>query len=140
MIPPFKVDESGVYFTVLVFQDYVIKIPKKDKVKDIEALKFISDTQTHVSEHVNGVLPCWLIENVLVMPTAKGTRSDQRKDKNEHIKKLKKEILAQINDLGYTLSDTGSRNTFYDEEQDQVYMIDFHAVKKGVPSKKKRKR
>lgn len=127
--PGFILDESGYYFTVLIFNDYVVKIPKKDLVKDVEELKFIADTQTELAEHVNGVLPCWLIENVLVMPKAKGRRADACLSKKAHIKGLKMEILSKIKDMGYELKDTGSRNMFYDEAEDQVYMIDFHAVK-----------
>jgi len=135
---PFKIDESGVYFTVLIFDDYVIKIPKKDKVKDINALKFISDAQTSISENVNGVLPCWLIEGVLVMPKAKGVRSDKVPEKKGHIKQLRSKVLEQIKELGYELRDHGFKNIFYDEDQDQVYMIDFHAVRTFQPKNKKR--
>ncbi len=127
---PFKIDESGVYFTVLVFEDYVVKIPKKDKVKDVQELKFIADTQTKVSEHVDGVLPCWLIDNVLIMPKAPGKRADEFPDKKTYFKNMKQKILSQIKDLGYDLRDTGMKNMFYDESQDQIYMIDFHAVRK----------
>ncbi len=128
IFPKFTIDESGVYFTVLVFEDYVVKIPKKDKVKQVSELKFISDSQTKLSD-IKGVLPCWLIENVLVMPKAKGKRSDQYPEKKAHIKALRNEILEKIKGKGYELRDTGQRNMFYDEEQDQVYMIDFHAIK-----------
>jgi len=136
---PFKIDETGVYFTVLIFDDYVVKIPKRDKVKDINMLKFISDSQTELSEKVNGVLPCWLIEGVLIMPKAKGKRSDHHKDKKEHIKALRQEILDQIKSFGYELKDHGFKNMFYDEEQDQVYMIDFHAIRTSKNKSKKKK-
>lgn len=127
--PGFTLDETGVYFSVLVFQDYVVKIPKKEMGMEVEQLKFIAEAQTELAEHVNGVLPCWMIENVLIMPKAKGRRADACLSKKAHIKALKAEILHKIKDLGYELRDTGARNMFYDEAEDQVYMIDFHAVR-----------
>ncbi len=137
---PFKVDETGVYFTVLVFEDYVIKIPKKDKVKDVKELKFISDTQTEVSKHVDGILPCWLIENVLIMPKSPGKRTDEfSAGEKQKFKQIKNQILEQIKTLGYDLRDTGMKNMFYDKDQDQLYIIDFHAVRLNNTQKEQRR-
>ena len=129
--PPFIINEEGVYFTVLMFEDYVVKIPRPDRINDVKELKFIAESQDFLSENINGILPCWLIECCLIMPRAKGIRADKLSyDEKDHIQLLRNVILEQIEKLEYELIDCGSKNMFYDEGEDQVYLIDFHAIKK----------
>jgi len=129
----YRIDDSGVYFKVYVFQYFVVKVPKHKRFKDLKALQYIAEAQTYLSQHVEGVLPCYLMGKWLVMPTAPGKRGDAFSDnKWECIKQKRDEIVSQIREHGYTLGDVGKKNVFYDEREDKVYIIDFHPVKKQI--------
>lgn len=133
-----EVADKGAYFIVFMFPDHVVKIPKRSKFhknkkrkEDLnETLSAIAEVQSYLAERVEGVLPCWVINNYLVMPRAPGKRGDKLTDKQwERASEIRDELLQQINEHGYTLQDTGKDNLHYDPATDKVYLIDFHLVK-----------
>lgn len=127
----FKVNNEGKFFTVLIFDDYVIKFPKSNTCKDKD-MDRIAKFQTELSRKVNGVLPCTKVDNVLVMPKSPGKRTDEyrgAKLKN-HIRHLVSRKKKEIEMLGYKISDLSWKNCFYDEENDQLYIIDLHKLEK----------
>ncbi len=133
-VPSFKVDDTGTYFIVLVFDDFVVKIPRKqnDKRRE-EKLAKITAAHNYLSGKVKGVLPCENWDGFLVMPRAPGERADTRKDIEGHIGGLRVKLMQEIEaaDKGlfpFIKSDVGKTNLFYDEEGDRLYLVDVHGV------------
>jgi len=134
--PDFTLEQAGDYFVVLVFDDYVIKV-SRNKNTSKERLKAIAEIQTQASEQIPGILPCYYREGALVMPKAPGIRVDKIKcpEKLKHINRQKDHIVSQVKALGYDIHDSRKANLFYDEENDQLYIIDFHLAKGVRPMK-----
>ena len=120
------VDDSGNHFRVIVFENYVVKIPRTaDKRAELDD---IVEVQNYLAEHVDGILPVERVEDVLVMARAPGERADKRDDWL-YLRDLRDEIQAQVNDLGYVIMDIGVSDMFYDESDDQLYLVDFSQVR-----------
>lgn len=134
--PEFEVNEDGTFFTVLIFEDYVIKVPRRKKSaksppgftrKDIDRMVEI---QNEIAEKVDGVPPCRQVGVCVVMPRVKGVRCDEIEDQ-QLIKRKRDEVLSQISGMGYQLRDCGKNNMIYCPDEDQMYMVDFHIIKGG---------
>ena len=127
--PNFTVDETGAFFTVLVFDDFVIKVPRNKrgdkKYKDVELM---AEIQNELAEKADVALPCKYIDGVIVMPRAPGIRGDFV-DKKMMKKKLN-ELKSKIRGLGYNPGDITRDNVFYDSESKRFYIIDYHLVKR----------
>ncbi len=135
-----EVADKGAYFIVFMFPDHVVKIPKRSKFhkkknkkrkEDLnETLSMIAEVQSYLAERVEGVLPCWKVNNYLVMPRAPGLRGDKLTDEQwERASEIRDCLLEQIKEHGYVLQDAGKDNIHYDPETDKVYLIDFHLIK-----------
>ena len=123
---PMHVDDSGNHFRVIVFENYVVKIPRTaDKRAELDD---IVEVQNHLAEHVDGILPVERVEDVLVMARAPGERADKRDDWLS-LRNLRDEIQEAVNDLGYVIMDIGASDMFYDETDDQLYLVDFSQVR-----------
>lgn len=127
----FKIDDTGQYFLVLVYQDYVVKIPRKRLANDVARLEEIAKLQTYLSD-IDGILPCQRVNNCLVMPRAKGKRLDEiDTDLKRMIKQTK---LARIKDSirkkGCIVYDIGDKDIFYEEGTGEVTIVDFHQVER----------
>ncbi len=133
--------DSGAFFSVYLFDDFVVKVPRRDAVKDQKILEFIATTQTMLSEKVKGVLPCYRFNDVLIMPRAKGVRGDKLKpEQAKRVSELKTQGQAKIKELGYILGDLNRKNIIYNEEEDILYFIDFHKIKRYDPEQGKKGR
>jgi len=133
-IPGFKVDDTGTYFIVLVFDKFVIKIPRpqNDKRRK-EKLAKITAAHNYLSGKVRGVLPCENRGDFIVMPRAPGVRADTRKDIEGHIDKLRIKLMQEIEAADKELfpfikNDMGKTNLFYDEAGDCLYLVDVHGA------------
>ena len=120
------VDDSGKHFRVIVFENYVVKIPRTENQR--EKLDGIVEVQNYLAEHVAGILPVERIEDLLVMPRVPGERADERDDWL-YLRELRDEIQSQVNELGYVIMDIGASDMFYDEDDDQLYLVDFSQVR-----------
>ena len=120
------VEDSGQHFRVIVFENYVVKIPRTDKQR--AKLDDIVEVQNYLAEHVAGILPVERVDDLLVMPRVPGERADERDDWL-YLRDLRDEIQSQVNDLGYVIMDIGSSDMFYDETDDQLYLVDFSQVR-----------
>jgi len=143
---------EGVFFSVDIYDSFVVKKLKPQKtaklvriqknqmdrkVKDHEvssedteaALKFIADTQTYLSERMECVLPCYLVDGKLFMPKAPGQRADVVGKDWPYIQELKHHYAAEIERLGYKLTDLGMQNIYYDPRDGMIYLIDFHSIR-----------
>ncbi len=119
---------KGVYFSVEIYNDFVIKTPLKEKVKNVEALDFIADSQTYLSTKVKGVLPCYRHGLTLYMPRAPGILAKELADRWPTIRAKRDAIMAEIETHGYKLHDAGKQNIIVDG--DDLYMIDFHDIRR----------
>jgi len=130
------VDNSGMYFRVYIFDEFVVKVPKHKKVRSQKRLAEIAEMQTYLSQYIDGILPCYHIGNYLIMPKAPGKKGkDYGEDQWEYIKGKRDEILIQIREHGYELGDVGRKNAFYDKNADKVYIVDFHPIRKREEKK-----
>ena len=121
------VDDSGDHFRVIVFENYVVKIPRtEDKQAELDD---IVEVQNYLADHVEGILPVERVEDVLVMPRAPGKRADERDDWL-YLRDLRDEIQDAVGDLGYVIMDIGASNMFYDEDEDQLYLVDFSQIRR----------
>ena len=127
--PNFWLADVGAAFSVLVFDEYVIKVPRKNKY--FTQLKDLAKLQNILAEKVDGILPCEIHSNCLVMPTAPGVRVDKLDDKTKRrAKQLADEMGKEIIKAGYKPKDMGENNTFYDEKEDKLYFVDLHLVRR----------
>lgn len=141
----FEKADKGSQFLVYVFDDFVIKVPKKLEKNPPEKMKRIAEAHIFLSQHLQEVLPCYFIENKLFMPRAKGTRFDLIKDKSKTdcIKKKIFKLIDDIEELGYHFPRDGEvfckYNIFYEEETDMIYLVDMHTIEKGTKPENKKK-
>ncbi len=124
----------GAVFNVDIYENYVIKRPrerpKKPKIS-VEQMEEIAAIQTKLSEHIKNVLPAWVDNGAMYMPTAPGILvKDLPQEQRLKIDKRKESILKEIRKFGYELKDFNAKNMFYEEETDMIYAIDFHLCKK----------
>jgi len=130
--PEFSVDESGTFFTVLIFDDYVIKVPRRLK-KEVNKSKLnvekMAKIQNDLAEKIECVLPCKYHDGVLIMQRAPGKRADNY-DKafiDEKLIDIRKKIVG----YGYQTQDLGLKNIFYDEESNKITLIDLHLFREN---------
>ena len=121
-----RIDDSGQHFRVLIFENYVVKIPRTEAQR--AKLNDIVKVQNYLAEHVAGILPVERVEDLLVMPRVPGERADERDDWL-YLRDLRDDIQSQVNDLGYVIMDIGASDMFYNEEDDQLYLVDFSQVR-----------
>lgn len=128
----FEVNNDGQMFTVLIFDrlGWVVKVPKGNVIKHKD-LRRISSLQTEIARQVDGVLPCWLVNGVLVMPKADGIRADYlAKPERERAKHLKDVKKREIERLGFWGVEASWKNTIYNPGEDKVYLVDCHRIER----------
>ncbi len=134
--------EHGIFFIVLVFDDYVIKIPRKfgDKGND-KKVREIVEFQNLLASHFPEVQPVKDCGGYLKVARAKGVRCDRIANKkiSEKCDRRRKELGKRINSLGYRLKDLTKRNTFYDKNEDRLYVVDFHLFDEKVEQVKNKR-
>jgi len=134
--PDFIVEQSGVFFIVLIFDEFVIKIPRKGSKNNLKEnhriMKKMEEIQNHLAEHMNEVLPIRYVEDkgYMIMERAKGERVDLLEKKPPNYKTKIDNIKEKGSKLGYKLDDLCDKNMFYDSDNNQLYFIDLHLVKK----------
>ena len=126
----YTINNDGGSFTVYIYDDFVIKVPKNEKVNGEKQLQHIADIQTEISKHVEGVFPCYRIGKKLFTQRAPGERVDGiwKEDKQFYRKLFAEKKQEIIDKTGYTLKDSGKANMFYDRESGQLYLVDFHLI------------
>lgn len=121
------IDDSGNHFRVVILAEYFVEIPRTAKIR--EKLDDIVEVQNHVAEQVDGILSVERVDDLLVMLRVPGERADERDDWL-YLRELRDEIQSEVNDLGYVIMDIGASDMFYDEADDQLYLVDFSQVKR----------
>ncbi len=131
--PKFEIADKGAFFTVLVFDSYVIKVPRKTDDGSKRTSRDMADVQNDLAGKMDSVLPCEYVDGAIVMPVPPGVRGDlvDRILIKGKMEKVKKEIISH----GYKPGDVTAKNVFYDSENDQLYVIDFHLILKKEGSK-----
>ena len=126
----FEYYTSSSFFNVLIFNDYVVKIPKHHSVKERYRLKEIVEIQNYLADNIENCLPCKLIEGMIVMPKAKGKRLDSFSEEEQlKFRGMLEELRKKINDLGIDIIDIYAvKNSFYDEETGKLTYIDYCGV------------
>ena len=126
---------EGVYFDVIVFDDVVVKIPKKptnnfNEKLDLEQMVSI---QNYLAKHMSEVEPATLFNNMVITKKATGIRSDIIKDnKFREVFDRKVKIMTDyIDHLGVEISDITRRNIFIDGDKWQL--IDFSGARFKPP-------
>lgn len=130
-VPPFVVDNDGCYFVVLVFDNYVVKLPRR-RPRDDKKIREMVALQNTLAAQVECVLPIEDMGDYLLMERAPGERCDTVASAEpvlgQHVKSLLAAAQAEIEALSYDMRDCTPRNSFYDRETDRVYLVDFHLV------------
>ena len=122
-----RFDESGSHFRVLVFENYVVKIPRDETNR--AKLDEMEEVQNYLAERVDGILPVERVDDLLVMPRAPGTRADELRDQWLHIRDLKSDVHEEVQDHGWVILDIGTSDIFSDAADEQVYLVDFSQIK-----------
>jgi len=126
----YEEDHSGNFFHVLLFKDFVVKLPKKEVVDNDERLEHIANIQTYLSNYMEEVMPCYKIGRSLIMPRVYGVSADKLPQRGKEIRELIDDARDRIRKLGYDLRDANLKNVLYNEETGKIYLIDFHNVRK----------
>lgn len=126
---PFTVDQSGTSFIVLIFHDFVVKIPR---FKDADYNRIMRTVNLHrrLSAQFREVLPCKLVDGYIIMPRAKGERLDVLQTRVSaatwnHIWTLRNTLVSSIKESGYKVYDLVANNLFYDDETDKLTVVDL---------------
>ncbi len=125
----FKVDQSGTRSIVLIYDDYVIKIPR-DHNADYQWIREMCDLHNELSIKFDEVLPCFFGGSYVLQPRAKGIKLDELKGKVDkklwaHIWRKRNELLSRIRSEGYNVGDIGIHNLFYDIDTDKLTLVDI---------------
>ena len=124
MTIPFNVADHGRNFTVLVCDDVVVKVPKRSKIEN--ALNEIAVIQNELSD-IDGILPCDVQSDCLVMPKATGRRGDTLTNREwEQCQGDVERIKSEAREMGYEIRGSARKNVFWDGEQ--AYWVDFSHV------------
>ncbi len=130
----YTIDDSGRYFLVYVYDDFVVKIPKKEKNNnpffDKKTLINMAECQNELSKHMDSVDPCFIDDGKVYTKRAKGIRGDHLSTQDrEKAKVLLKTELSTVDRLGYWFNaKPHMKNIFYHEGK--IKLIDFHRIGK----------
>ena len=126
--PEFTLADTGSFFAVLIFDKYVIKVPR-DQGVDRARLERMARVQNELAQTIPGILPCDLVSDCIVMARVPGERCDKlSKELKTRANELAAQMAKQISALGYSTAEMGKRNMFYDAQRDAIYFIDFHNI------------
>lgn len=130
-----RIITEGVFFDVIIFEDIVIKIPKKDtnNFKEPLDLQVMVDVQNYLAKNMSEVQPALFFKNYVITKKATGIRSDFIKDnkfRDEFSRKIKI-ITKKIEDLGVEIADITRCNVFIDGDRWQL--IDFSGARFKKP-------
>lgn len=125
---PCEIINEGAYYIVLIFGDVVAKIPRNRPGK--RKFQEMANEQNLLSQEVKGVLPCKARDKYLLMPKAKGIRTDKLNYKEGKIAKAREALFKRIEAAGWDAGDKNPKNMFWDEETGELTMVDFHLLKR----------
>lgn len=129
--PKFEVDEHGTHFTVLLFDEYVIKVRRRKK-KDVRKydVKEIVEIQNELAEHLEEILPCERISRgCIVMPRIYGTPGRRLiKGHKRQAENLLTELQNKVRSLGFVPNDINLENIIY--RDGKIYLIDCHRIER----------
>jgi len=116
---------AGSYFDVQIYDDHVLKYPKKECVW--ARLEWIAKTQTRLAETIPGIMSaiCHGDHIEMRIPPGIHCREIPKRRFRREIKPKVDEVVRQVNEHGYELKDTGRCNVYYDHASDQVWIIDY---------------
>ena len=130
-----RIITEGVFFDVIIADEVVIKIPKKDTNNFNEPLDLqeMVNIQNYLAKHMSEVDEAYLFHGYIITKKAKGIRSDYIKENSfidVYNRKIK--ILTDYIDyLGVEISDITRHNVFIDG--DKWKLIDFSGVRYKKP-------
>jgi len=133
---------GGCYHWVLLFENYVVKIPK-DSRKNTEKLsrewlKNVSILQNKLYEKFpEYIIPVDLFDNLMVSPIPKGKLGTYYEKSHPQLRARMLKIKKEIEDCGYIIGDPeGWSNFFYDEQKDEIKIIDYGALREKTKDEK----
>jgi len=122
---------TGKVFVVLVFKDWVVKIPyrgyfskslKHSPKKNTKTLKELCELQNELHKLMpESILPCHFFGQFLVSPRAMGIPN---KESSQAVEK----VVKQARDLGYSLGDVHEPSNY--RYNGQVKIIDYSHLQK----------
>lgn len=136
-------EKLGSYFKVTIFDTHVEKEPRNNVPEvfiSLERLKEIARLQNQLSEVLPEVLPCRCENGKLIIPKAPGEWCGPYERMPEEawwlyvLPKINR-FLKNVELLGYIFThpkdERKQPNVSYDEDNEQVYWLDFHDIKYG---------
>lgn len=135
---PFETD-NGAHFVVLLFKDYVIKVPYKELFRSKDKVSEIVEYQNAMSKLSKSIPPAKQVGWAIVSPRIKGVRVDKlNPEKQKELKQRAKQISSDMKKEGYIIGDLKSANMIYNEKKDELTLIDFSLAGKISPQRRKR--
>ena len=123
-------EDSGSRYYVMIFNDIVLKVPRKDKPMSEERLNRITEVHNYFT-FLPEVMPMVPFRDYFVMPRCPGVHGN--KLSGDNLKRayfLVDRVIRTIKDQGYFPDDIKVGNSTYDEKTDRLYVFDFHKVVK----------
>ncbi len=101
------------------------KYPKEECIK--ARLEWIAETQTRLAETIKGIMPATYCGEYLEMRIPPGVHCKEmaKKKFQSKVKPIIENIVRQVEDHGYNLKDLGKSNVYYDEAENQAWIIDY---------------
>ncbi len=127
---PFDFDK-GAHFVVLLFEEYVIKVPFKEEYRSEKRVSEIVEMQNAISKHIDCVYPAKQQGLCIVTRRAPGVKvSKLPKDQQTKLKARGKLIDREVAKHGYKIGDISAKNMVYNQSTDELYLVDFSMVKR----------
>ncbi len=122
---PMTIDRTGSQFIVLIFYDYVMKIPRGDDTD----LDTICKHQQELALQFPEILPAYNYNTYIFQLRAKGTRLDElekhcSQELWECIWEKRNALVTKLRDAGYNGYDINTSNTFYDTCTGELSVVD----------------
>lgn len=135
-LPDFDIENCGAYFVVLIYGDYVVKVPRerdcreetRDRIR--HELKEVTQISQYLAERLDNVLPFHNHGLFVTQRRAPGVRVDTMTcGLRGHAKALAEAVKAKAAEYKVDIRDTNDTNLFYCKEEDKVYLVDMHKVR-----------
>ncbi len=122
----FEIDNAGGTFLVLIFPDFVLKIPRKKGLCSRRKLNEMAAKINRLADEFEEVLPVEVMPPFLVQESAKGIRCDKLADEAQwkRVQSRLNGLAKKCRSLGVEAKDLRPVNIYYDAENDRVSVID----------------
>lgn len=130
-LPPFDIKTNGSHFLVLVFEDYVVKIPVIKHLTKPERLDLIVYHQNTAARLTKQAPGCYRHDNVIISEIPPGVPAEECRLSWDVLQAKGSKLANKVERAGLTRPEVKRSNMFYDVQTGKVWLVDFSTAGKG---------